>query len=239
MNALAAFGHRSDVCPGWVTPRGALGDYRLYKGVMRDEGPTGEGRDHATMVWNRQATYNPAAPPTTYFSLVDLNLQLYHEDDEMLVSYNVTPLTTSNRSGSRPAPATPPWWSTASAWSTSFFHGIPAPRHSPWPPRRAHRGGSAGLLSLTGAGRVRSNPPRTSPWVFGSETAQRSPATTTPWISTFPPAGAWSRETRSRTSAQPRIRRNIRLRRLGDPGALSDSARAGDHSRPIHAPLVQ
>ncbi|MEE4271354.1 MAG: S8 family serine peptidase, partial [Thermoanaerobaculales bacterium] len=61
MNALAAFGHRSDIFQGVVTPRDSLGDYRLYKGVMRDEGPTGEGRDRATMVWNRHATYTPAA----------------------------------------------------------------------------------------------------------------------------------------------------------------------------------
>ena len=56
MNAWAAYYHRGDVILDSVTPREQPGDYHLYSGRMRDEGPAGEGRDRATMVWNRHAT---------------------------------------------------------------------------------------------------------------------------------------------------------------------------------------
>ncbi|MEE4271036.1 MAG: hypothetical protein V2I67_05155, partial [Thermoanaerobaculales bacterium] len=103
----------------------SLGDYRLYKGVMRDEGPTGEGRDRATMVWNRHATYTPAAPPTTYFDLTDINLQLYHEDDGTLVDDDVTPLDNVQQVRIESGAAATPVVIKAYAWSTSFTHGGP------------------------------------------------------------------------------------------------------------------
>jgi hypothetical protein len=120
MNALAAFGHRSDIFLDALEPRGDPGDYRLYKGVMRDEGPMGEGRDRATMVWNRHATYEPAAPPTTYYTLVDLNLQLYHEADETLLDYDVTPLDNVQQVRIESGAAETPVVVKAYAWSTSF-----------------------------------------------------------------------------------------------------------------------
>ncbi|NND60922.1 MAG: S8 family serine peptidase, partial [Gammaproteobacteria bacterium] len=85
MNAFAAYFHRFDVFQDAVAPRGTAGDYQLYKGTMRDEGAAGEGRDRATMVWNRVATYETAAPPSTYYSLPDLNLRLYQESNEALI----------------------------------------------------------------------------------------------------------------------------------------------------------
>lgn len=123
MNALAAFGHRSDVFLGVLPPRGAPGDYRLYTGVMRDEGPTGEGRDRATMLWNRHATYDPAGPPTTYYTLVDLNLQLFHEADGALVDFDVTPLDNVQQVRIEPGAAATGVVVKAYAWSTSFSHG--------------------------------------------------------------------------------------------------------------------
>ena len=81
IHAQSAFHHRTDVFLDTVTPRNTSGDFNLYKGVMRDEGSSSgaEGRDKATLVWNRHATYNPAAAPSTYYNLVDLNLRLYRE----------------------------------------------------------------------------------------------------------------------------------------------------------------
>ncbi len=123
MNAQAAYFHRADVVTSSVTPRGTSGDYRLFKGTMRDEGSAGEGRDRVTMVWNRHATYNPAAPPTTYFSLADLNLRLYRESDEHLYdsdttgSDNVHQVRISAGSGMTDVIV------KAYAWSTTFAHG--------------------------------------------------------------------------------------------------------------------
>ena len=38
-----------------------------------------EGRDRATLVWNRHADYAGDANPSTYYSLSDLDLWLYDE----------------------------------------------------------------------------------------------------------------------------------------------------------------
>ena len=63
VNAWAAYFHRADVRKDSVTPNANVGDYVLYKGIMRDEGSGGEGRDRATMVWNRHADYNAGSFP--------------------------------------------------------------------------------------------------------------------------------------------------------------------------------
>jgi len=123
MNSLAAYYHRADVITSTVTPRGTTGEYRLFKGSMRDEGSFGEGRDRATMVWNRHATYNPAAPPTTYFSLSDLNLRLYRESDETLFDYDTTAIDNVQQVRVPAGTAATDVIVKAYAWSTSFAHG--------------------------------------------------------------------------------------------------------------------
>ncbi len=85
MNAHAAYFHRFDTRSMLLAPRDTDGEYRLFKGSMRDEGATGEGRDRATMVWNRHATYDAAATPSEFFTLTDMNLRLYRESDEALL----------------------------------------------------------------------------------------------------------------------------------------------------------
>ncbi len=124
MNAWAAYFHRIDVRTATLAPRGSAGDYRLYKGQMRDEGaPPGEGRDRATMVWHRHATYNPGDFPTTYFNLSDLDLHLYNEttgaqiDDDTTVADNVQQVRVGAGAGFTDVVVKP------RAWSTSFPHG--------------------------------------------------------------------------------------------------------------------
>ncbi len=123
MNALAAYFHRSDVFTDSVTPRDTTGEYQLYSGSMRDEGPTGEGRDRATMVWNRHATYATAAPPSTYYNLVDLNLRLYREANQTLIDTdldgndNVHQVRIGSGAGDTDVVI------KAYAWSPTFSHG--------------------------------------------------------------------------------------------------------------------
>ena len=88
MNAYAAFHHRFDTFIDSVTPRDTAGDYQLYRGIMKDEGASGEGRDRATMVWDRPATYATAAAPSTFFDLNDLNMRLYNEDNNSLIDFD-------------------------------------------------------------------------------------------------------------------------------------------------------
>ncbi len=85
MNAWAAYYHRSDLHYGSVTPSGTATDYQLWKGVMRDEGAAGEGRDRATMVWNRHAVYVDHAYPSTTYGLNDLDLRLYNESNNLVI----------------------------------------------------------------------------------------------------------------------------------------------------------
>ncbi len=90
MNTLAAYHHRTDLFKDTVTSYPNAGHYHLYKGQMRDEGAGGEGRDRATMVWNRPATYAPHEFPTTFYELSDLNLYLFEEADNNLHDYDVS-----------------------------------------------------------------------------------------------------------------------------------------------------
>ena len=123
VNAWAAYYHRDDVRKDSVTPRDTVGDYVLYKGQMRDEGAGGEGRDRATMVWNRHAVYNPGDYPTTYYSLSDLNLRLYGESNNALIdtdltgSDNVQQVRIGSGAGITDVVV------KAYAWSTSFAYG--------------------------------------------------------------------------------------------------------------------
>ncbi len=123
MNAYAAYHHRFDYFLDSVAPNGTAGDYQLYKGVMRDEGATGEGRDKATMVWNRHATYSPGSDPSTYYGLVDLNLRLYDENTEVLIDSdldyndNVHQVRVGAGAGDTDVII------NAYAWSSNFSHG--------------------------------------------------------------------------------------------------------------------
>ncbi len=92
MNAWAAYYHRNDVLSATVTERPNAGHYRLYTGSMHDEGAAGEGRDRATLVWNRHATYNPHDYPATYYALSDLDLHLYRETDNLYIDGDTTVL---------------------------------------------------------------------------------------------------------------------------------------------------
>lgn len=85
VNAHAAYFHRFDNFVNSVAPRNTDGEFKLYKGRMRDEGSTGEGRDRATMVWNRAATYLTSSTPSEFYTLSDLNMRLYEEDTEVLL----------------------------------------------------------------------------------------------------------------------------------------------------------
>jgi|GEM_PF-1206633 len=98
MNTWAAYYHRNDTFLNSVTENGTAGDYKLYSGVMRDEGTSngdqgasyGEGRDRATLVWNRHATYLADNYPTTYSSLSDLDLRLYRESNNSTIDSDTT-----------------------------------------------------------------------------------------------------------------------------------------------------
>ena len=90
MNAWASYYHRNDVRQFDLFPSGSSGDYKLFVGEMRDEGSTGEGRDRVTMVWNRHASYNGGAYPTTYYSLSDLDLRLYEESSGLSIDADTT-----------------------------------------------------------------------------------------------------------------------------------------------------
>ena len=125
MNSWAAYFHRTDVISDTVTPYPTTGHYHLYKGQMRDEGTGGEGRDRATMVWNRHATYNPHDFPSTYYALTNLNLYLFEEADQTLIDYDVSTIdnVAQVRIGSGAA-ATDVIINTL-AWDSTFAHGGP------------------------------------------------------------------------------------------------------------------
>jgi len=123
MNAWAAYYHRADVDSYTVTERNTPDDYILLSGQMRDEGSGGEGRDRATMVWNRHATYNPHDYPTTYYTLSDLDLQLYNEttgawiDSDADVNDNVHQVRIGSGASTTDVVV------KAYAYSTDFPHG--------------------------------------------------------------------------------------------------------------------
>ena len=123
VNALAATYHRGDVHTASVTARPDAGYFRLYKGQMRDEGAAGEGRDRATLVWNRHATYLPDNYPTSYYGLSDLNLRLYDETDGTVIDTDLGSLDNVHQvrvdAGAMPTDVVV----KAYAWSTSFDHG--------------------------------------------------------------------------------------------------------------------
>ena len=123
MNAWAAYYHRNDVLSATVTERPNAGYYRLYKGQMRDEGASAEGRDRVTMVWNRPATYNPHDYPTTYYTLSDLNLRLYRETDNYLIDSDLDGDDNVHQVRINSGASSTDVVVKAYAWSTDFDHG--------------------------------------------------------------------------------------------------------------------
>jgi serine protease AprX len=123
VNAWAAYYHRSDVDTYMVTERDTTGDYILLSGQMRDEGAGGEGRDRATMVWNRHATYTPHAYPTTYHVLSDLNLRLYQEANNSLIDTDLTSHDNAHQVRINSGAPVTDVVIKAYAWSTDFAHG--------------------------------------------------------------------------------------------------------------------
>ncbi|MFK8029822.1 MAG: S8 family serine peptidase [Gammaproteobacteria bacterium] len=128
MNAYSAYFHRFDTFQESLDPRDTennweSGDYQLYAGTMEDEGASGEGRDRATMVWNRQATYLAGDTPDEFFTLTDMNLRLFNEnnnisiDSELGVADNVHQVRINAG-----APETPVVVK-AYSWSTAYSHG--------------------------------------------------------------------------------------------------------------------
>lgn len=66
--------HRNDYFRSFVYPNGQNNDFRLYKGFAY----TG---DKATLVWERDLTYNNSSTPTSYRNLSDLDLKMYRESN--------------------------------------------------------------------------------------------------------------------------------------------------------------
>ena len=135
MNAWAAYYHRSDVISDSVTARPNSGYYHLYKGSMRDEGSSGEGHDRATLVWNRHATYNPHAYPSTYYTLSDLNLRLYREDHGFLMDTDFA-LDNGHQVRIDSGLSATEMVIKVYSWSTSFAHGGSSGNLPVWHNRR-------------------------------------------------------------------------------------------------------
>ncbi|MEL7449670.1 MAG: S8 family serine peptidase [Pseudomonadota bacterium] len=127
MNAYAAYFHRFDYFLDSVEPRLSGGtEYQLYKGSMQDEGSSGEGRDRATMVWNRAATYDTAAAPTDYYNLTDLNLRLYREEDNFLIDDDLDGNDNVQQVRINSGAAATDVVINAYAWSSVFDNGLTA-----------------------------------------------------------------------------------------------------------------
>lgn len=123
MNAFAAYFHRFDTFKDSVAPRDTAGDYKLYKGSMRDEGVGGEGRDRATVVWNRSATYEPFVTPSDFYTLSDLNLRLYAENSNSLIDADLTGADNVHQVRIGAGAADTDVVVKVYAWSTTFANG--------------------------------------------------------------------------------------------------------------------
>ncbi|MBK8971277.1 MAG: S8 family serine peptidase [Hahellaceae bacterium] len=75
--------HRNDYFRSSVKPNGQSGDFKLYKGTMYNG-------DKATLVWERDVTYNNASTPTQYRNLSDLDLRLYNQNSNTVTDSDVT-----------------------------------------------------------------------------------------------------------------------------------------------------
>ncbi len=75
--------HRNDYFSSSVKPKNQTGSYKLYKGHMYNG-------DKATLVWERDVSYNNAATPTTFRNLSDLDLKLYAESTNVQLDSDTT-----------------------------------------------------------------------------------------------------------------------------------------------------
>ncbi len=128
MNAYAAYFHRFDVFRDFLDPRDVAdnhesNDYRLYKGTMRDEGASGEGRDRATMVWNREATYLATSTPDNYFTLTDMNLRLYRESNNVVIDSELGVVDNVHQVRINAGASDTDVVVKAYTWSSAFAHG--------------------------------------------------------------------------------------------------------------------
>ncbi|TDR23842.1 S8 family serine peptidase [Marinicella litoralis] len=130
MNAFAAYFHRFDTFKDSVTPRNTDGDFQLYKGSMRDEGILGEGRDRATLVWNRSATYEPNTAPSEYFGLSDINLRLYAEDNNNLLDTDLNGIDNVHQVRVGAGATDTDVVVKVYAWSTTFVNGDAAEEYA-------------------------------------------------------------------------------------------------------------
>lgn len=111
LNLNLAYLHRNDAFIGSVTPSGTTGDYKLYKCTGMDLG------EKATLAWYRRAVYNGSSDPSTVYTLSDLNLRLYDESNNTLISSDLGGVDNvhqvrSDRSGTKVI--------KVYAWSSSF-----------------------------------------------------------------------------------------------------------------------
>ncbi len=77
--------NRGDYFLGTVVPRNdnaVADDYKLYKGWMFLN-------EKATLVWQKRADYVAGEPPSTSYTLSDLNIRLYDESDGSTVDYDL------------------------------------------------------------------------------------------------------------------------------------------------------
>lgn len=125
LNAYAAYFHRFDVFKDSVTPRDTEGDFRLYKGTMRDEGSAGEGRDRATLVWNRSVSFNGTSSPSEFFSLADINMRLYGESNNVLLDNDLDSNDNVHQVRIAAGVVETDVVVNVYAWSTSFDDGSP------------------------------------------------------------------------------------------------------------------
>ncbi|HUT74163.1 MAG TPA: S8 family serine peptidase [Armatimonadota bacterium] len=93
-----AYYHRSDSLAGFVYPAGSANAFRLYR-------VDGAGGDKFTLAWDRHVNYSGASYPGTYYSLSDLDLRLYAQADNAVVSSSISSgdnveQVVSNRAGS-------------------------------------------------------------------------------------------------------------------------------------------
>jgi len=123
--------NRADYFTGSVTARNDTAtddDYKLYKGTMYKSATTAE---KATLVWQKRSNYVSGEPPSTTYSLSDLNLRLYSEttgallDSDMGGRDNVHQVDiTSGNDGWNPVVIKAYAWSTSFAGTTSEAYAL-------------------------------------------------------------------------------------------------------------------
>jgi hypothetical protein len=80
--------NRSDYVVDSLVPRNDTAtddDYHFYKGEMYKSSTEAE---KATLVWQKRSNYVAGEPPTAMYTLSDLNLRLYSEQDGSLLDYD-------------------------------------------------------------------------------------------------------------------------------------------------------